>query len=75
MYFGVLIGTKESHLSPLPFGIWGNGISFGLGNTTYRDSSHTRGDSSQGQGDGALTGKASSGAVSGWQVDSNGVGG
>jgi hypothetical protein len=51
MDFGVLIGTKESHLSPLPFGIWGNGISFGLGNTTQRDASHTHGDSSRGQVD------------------------
>lgn len=51
MYFGVLIGTEESHFSSLPFGIWGNGISFGLGNTTYRDSSHTHGDSSQGEVD------------------------
>ena len=29
MHFGMLIGTTDSHLSLLPFGIWGNGVSFG----------------------------------------------
>lgn len=40
---------KDSHLSLSPFGIWGNGISFELGNTTHRDASCTHGDSSHSQ--------------------------
>lgn len=31
MHFGMLIDTTDSHLSLLPFGIWGNAVSFSTG--------------------------------------------
>lgn len=64
MLFGVLISTTvsqgqpDSRLSLLPFGIWGNGVSFGPDNSAHRDTSCIHWDSSYIQGEGKQTGRA-----------------
>lgn len=36
MLSGMLTGTSDSHLSLLPFRIWGNGVSFGPDNNIHK---------------------------------------